>query len=318
MHDNRKIKIEVHATEAWLTLDWQRKHLAPLEIVAPEFNPNTDAFLFYEETVVEPSTYSKAPIEKRFGLLTEPSAGRPFSAKSISHVNQFRVIFTHDPFLLSLNLNYRKNYFGTSWVFQDADLVSAPPKSKIISMLTSNLSRLPGHKLRLSICKKMYNKKCNVDIFGRNIPWGPFIQDRRDTLAPYLFNISIENCRRNNYFTEKLVDCFVTRTVPIYWGCPNISEFFNTDGMIIINGEREFWYQFERVMSNPAGIYESHRNALEENCRMAIEKYNVRYAWGNVATQIANELKKEFKKAEMRIIPSEKSKKVEFEREKSP
>jgi len=234
MTSDQPLKVEVHAPEPWLTLDWQRKNLAPLEVVEPEYNPCTDAFLFYERTVVNPSIYSHAPIEKRFGLLTESAINRPLAGQSISHIDQFRAIFTHDPLLLSIHPNYRKNLFGTSWAFKDEDSISAPPKNKIISMITSNLSILPGHKLRRSICEKLYHKKCNVDIFGRDIPWGPYILDRRDGVAPYLFNISIENSKRNNYFTEKLVDCFVTRTVPIYWGCPNISEFFNSEGMIII------------------------------------------------------------------------------------
>ena len=295
----KTVKIEVHACEPWLTLDWQRKNLAPLEVVEPEFNLNTDAFLFYEQTVVDPRFYSKAPIEKRFGLLTEPSIGRPFAAQSISHVNQFRAIFTHDPLLLSLHPNYRMNLLGTSWVFNEKDIISAPSKSKNISIITSNLGRLPGHKLRVSICKKLYQRQCGADIFGRDIPWGPFIPDRRDAIAPYLFTIAIENCRKENYFTEKLIDPLVTRTVPIYWGCPNIADFLNTEGMILMKNEREFWFQFERIMSDPLGIYESHKHAVEENCKLAIENYNAKCAWGNVAVQIANELEYKFNSSKL-------------------
>jgi hypothetical protein len=31
------------------------------------------------------------------------------------------------------------------------------------------------------------------------------------------------------------MDCFVTKTVPIYWGCPNINEFFDTSSIFIVN-----------------------------------------------------------------------------------
>ena len=289
-----RTKVEVHSSEPWLTLEWQKKNLVPLEAVEPKFNSSTDAFIFYEQMVVKPSVYSKVPIEKRFGLLTEPSVARPFAAQSISHVDQFRAIYTHDPLLLSLHPNYRRNLFGTSWVFKNEDMTSAPPKNRVISIITSNLSRLAGHKLRLAICRKLYENKRGVDIFGRGIPWGPYIPDRRDAIAPYLFTIAIENCSKKNYFTEKVIDPLVTRTIPIYWGCPNISDFLNTDGMIIVKNEREFWLQFERVMSDPARIYESCRQASEENCRLAIEKYNAIHAWGNVAVQIADELEHKF------------------------
>jgi len=35
---------------------------------------------------------------------------------------------------------------------------------------------------------------------------------------------------------------------------------------------------------------------------LAIEKYNVRHAWGSVATQIVHELEKEFKPAQFSIV----------------
>ena len=34
---------------------------------------------------------------------------------------------------------------------------------------------------------------------------------------------------------EKLIDSFLTGTVPIFWGCPSIGKFFNTEGMLIFN-----------------------------------------------------------------------------------
>jgi len=38
-----------------------------------------------------------------------------------------------------------------------------------------------------------------------------------------------------HYFTEKILDCFRTRTVPIYWGCTNIREHFEADGIIVLD-----------------------------------------------------------------------------------
>ena len=41
----------------------------------------------------------------------------------------------------------------------------------------------------------------------------------------------IENIRERNYFTKKIVDAVLWETVPIYWGGPNIGDFFDTSGM---------------------------------------------------------------------------------------
>jgi hypothetical protein len=33
------------------------------------------------------------------------------------------------------------------------------------------------------------------------------------------------------------MDCLLTKTILIYWGCPNISEYFDTTGWIILETE---------------------------------------------------------------------------------
>jgi hypothetical protein len=47
-----------------------------------------------------------------------------------------------------------------------------------------------------------------------------------------MFHVAIENVSHDDYFTEKIIDCFLTRTIPVYWGCPNIGTFFDADGII--------------------------------------------------------------------------------------
>ena len=46
------------------------------------------------------------------------------------------------------------------------------------------------------------------------------------------FQIVCENQIMPNMFTEKLIDCFRTKTVPIYYGCQNLGEFFDKRGVI--------------------------------------------------------------------------------------
>ena len=47
-----------------------------------------------------------------------------------------------------------------------------------------------------------------------------------------MFSIVIENSIESDYFTEKLLDCFLTGTIPIYVGTKTTSEYFDTDGII--------------------------------------------------------------------------------------
>uniref|UniRef100_A0A7S2DJ44 Fucosyltransferase n=1 Tax=Octactis speculum TaxID=3111310 RepID=A0A7S2DJ44_9STRA len=53
------------------------------------------------------------------------------------------------------------------------------------------------------------------------------------------FHIAIENVSQKDYFTEKLIDCLLTRTVPVYWGCPNICDYFDVSGIIVIEDESD-------------------------------------------------------------------------------
>jgi hypothetical protein len=53
------------------------------------------------------------------------------------------------------------------------------------------------------------------------------------------FHIAIENVTSDNWFTEKIIDCFQTNTVPIYIGCDNIGDFFDLRGMFHVNSLEE-------------------------------------------------------------------------------
>ena len=58
------------------------------------------------------------------------------------------------------------------------------------------------------------------------------------SVAPFAVHIAIENVRRAGYFTEKLLDCFLLRTVPVYWGCPDLAAHgFDIDGVVCIDDD---------------------------------------------------------------------------------
>ena len=63
------------------------------------------------------------------------------------------------------------------------------------------------------------------------------IEKKEEGLCDYMFSIAIENGQYETYFTEKLLDCFATGTIPVYLGAPNIGEYFNKDGIIDLTEE---------------------------------------------------------------------------------
>jgi hypothetical protein len=65
-----------------------------------------------------------------------------------------------------------------------------------------------------------------------------------------------------NYTTEKLHDCFLTKTVPIYYGSPNISDYYNMDGILKFETVDELVSILQRIDST---TYDTMKDAVEEN-----------------------------------------------------
>ena len=56
------------------------------------------------------------------------------------------------------------------------------------------------------------------------------------------FGVAIENFSHRGWFSEKILDCFLLKTIPIYWGCSNIGDYFDIDGIIPFNNVDDLIY----------------------------------------------------------------------------
>lgn len=167
--------------------------------------------------------------------------------KVYQNSTMFDVILTNNEQLLTLpnavfrNSGYEvvlnKNVHKSTWpILQDNSLIKLYDKSKLVSFITSNKTFTKGHEFRMNCFNYLCVNKAKVDMFGVGIRE---IVGKIEALKDYRFSIAIENGQCKNYFTEKILDCFLTGTIPIYHGCPNIGDFFNTDGFFIFNTEEE-------------------------------------------------------------------------------
>ena len=139
----------------------------------------------------------------------------------------YDIIFTHDQRLLSLGDKYKWCPAQGFWI-KDPKVCE---KSKMISMIASNKNMCEGHRLRLEWVDRIGDQ---VDLYGRGFNE---IADKEEGLCDYMFSIAIENGQYETYFTEKLLDCFATGTIPVYLGAPDIGEHFNKDGIIDLTEE---------------------------------------------------------------------------------
>jgi glycosyltransferase involved in cell wall biosynthesis len=118
----------------------------------------------------------------------------------------------------------------------DTSLFQIYPKSKKLSFITSNKTFTDGHRFRVSCVESLRTSGLPADVYG--VGYNP-IPAKIDGLKDYRYSVAIENGVYQNYFTEKILDCFLTGTIPIYRGCPNLGEFFNLDGVIVFDTREE-------------------------------------------------------------------------------
>jgi len=162
----------------------------------------------------------------KIAWLIEPPAIHPWTYDKIVEIeDKFDYILTFQSDLLARGPKYIKYIMGQSRV--PDNITNFYEKSKHISMISSGKTISEGHRYRGEIVRKLH-PTFNFDLWG--YAFRPF-KEKTEPLIDYQFNIAVMNSKLDNYFTEILVDCFRLGTIPIFWGCPNIGEYFDLRGM---------------------------------------------------------------------------------------
>ncbi len=165
------------------------------------------------------------------------------------------------------------SYPGLPWhVNKDFDfLTSCPPPEKLkdLSWITSNRTDTIGHIKRMEVVHRL-KKLPALNLFGRGFE--P-IQDKWDGLAPYRYSIAYENYSNSYYWTEKIMDCFLAWTMPLYYGCLNLEQFFPKESFVRIDPNDDGLEQkvIEVVKSD---LRERNLAAIEEARRRVLYDYN--------------------------------------------
>lgn len=142
------------------------------------------------------------------------------------------------------------------------DSIKNSEKKFEVSFLCGDKNITDGHKLRhnvhniqsyINIPKKWYYVLDDYDHVNKCRPGytnyskdlshinnvDPIGYGKRILYKESMFNIVIENVFHKNWY-NKIGDNFLTKTVPIYWGCPNISDFgYDERGIIRFTNETD-------------------------------------------------------------------------------
>ncbi len=238
-----------------------------MDILSNFRDPNTDPYLLFIKNKYDskPFTfwYDKLPNNigelklnpYNFLFLHEPNEFFNLHNNALSISSTFTAVLTWNDLLLN-QLDNAVNFTYNGQTL-DSDYINTPGDKEFnISFLCGTKNLVEGHKLRqivyklkdkIKIPNKWYYVLEDYDVktdsrpgyteYSKDlshIPSGvdPIGFGRRVLFDNSMFNVVIENVKYNNWY-NKIGDTFLSKTIPVYWGCPNISDFgYDEKGII--------------------------------------------------------------------------------------
>lgn len=130
------------------------------------------------------------------------------------------------PFLnWMINANHGPSLFkGSVRDLRWFESLSTLSKTRTLSVFCSNKIITPEHFARYKFVKLLKNYFGDLlDWYGNGVS---SIPAKWDGIAPYKYHIVLENQARHNIISEKIYDSYLGLSYPIYWGAPNLSDYF--------------------------------------------------------------------------------------------
>lgn len=232
-----------------------------------------DYWFVCEDHHIYPLESVKCPKENCIFISNEAESNWGYQA---SYLNQFgrvmtsRVDIEHTGLIQQQHICFwhiKQNYLYLK-------TASVPQKQEVLSAVISNTFQLEGHQKRYKLMNRLKGHfKDKLHWFGRG---EMEIDNKWDGIAPYQYSIAIENSAHERYFTEKIMDCYLSYTMPIYWGCPNILEYFPEDSLVIIEDIDDYQRTIEQIQAAiDQNLYEKHLDAIIEARNLILDKYQI-------------------------------------------
>jgi len=161
--------------------------------------------------------------------------------------------------------------FGSSWL-SPSQYYQPKTKEFRVSHVRGNLLRTHGHQLRHEFHERCFNEL--------RIPWRSWeVAGNReiiDTCAmakcelfgDAQFGVVMENTSHRGYFTEKIMEMFLLKCIPVYWGCSNIGDFFISDGIIKFDSVDQAIFELNKLDDS---YYANRIGIIEENFSRALK-----------------------------------------------
>jgi hypothetical protein len=179
-------------------------------------------------------------------------------------MNSFKILNTQAALPWHVNKTYDE--------LSDLSLDKIIAKNDKVSFVTSNSNINPPHQLRLNFIEYMKAQAFDFALYGRGFQ--P-LDDKFDGIYPYKYTIAAENFISNDYFTEKIIDAFLSWSMPVYYGCPNITDYFPAESMILVDlkNPKEALEKIKNAIENK--LWDKNIDAIRQARELALNKYQL-------------------------------------------
>jgi hypothetical protein len=146
---------------------------------------------------------------KRIAWILEPPEIHPHAYQFVARYHKlFHEVLSFD---LKLGEHIPVKYCPSLMTWIPAHQRRLYEKTKFASMVVSGKQITPMHKVRHELAEKL-DQLGIVDLMGSKYQW---FDNKIDSLQDYKYHIVVENSTCPGYFSEKVIDCFATGTIPI-------------------------------------------------------------------------------------------------------
>jgi hypothetical protein len=203
----------------------------------------------------------------------------------IKNKDLFNIILTQSDKVLNNCDNAIYQPFGHTWLKPD-QYEKEHDKEFKLAHLQGKLLKTYGHSLRHEVTTRQ-NEFNILTKFYETYGDRNNIEDARlgkeFIFSDSQFGVVIENTSHRGYFTEKILDCFLLKTIPIYWGCSNIGDYFDIDGIITFNNIDDLVYISNNLTKE---FYDSKKEIINKNWKLALDYVNYEQNIVNTITDI--------------------------------
>jgi hypothetical protein len=160
-------------------------------------------------------------------------------------------------------------------------LLNRPKFTKVPGNFCSFIVSNPKCQVRNNLFYIINNyKKVNsmgdfANNVGYKISYPYWSQDFFNVLGSHKFMICCENTKMETYTTEKIVNPYLSGTIPIYWGSHNIKNIFNPDSMLFLEDESE--ESFNKLIQKVIELDNDDEKFLEFINRPIFTEQNIKF-----------------------------------------